>query len=146
MRGPWKSIAGVVLGAAIAVAVIAPRLQAGPAAQDKFTLPFDAQWGKTLLPAGVYTLSVDRLNSNGTVRIARGSQGVGIMLPQLFDYTQNKSKNPELICIRHNGVATVRALRLPQVGTFYFSLPKDLKVLMAQQPQMIESVSLEATE
>jgi hypothetical protein len=146
MRGPWKSISGIVLGALIAFVVIAPRLQAGPAARDRFVLPFDAQWGKILLPAGVYTLSVDHLNSNGTIRIDRGDQGVGIMLPQLFDYTQNKSKNPELVCIRHNGVVTVRALRLPQVGTFYFPLPKDLKVTMAEQPQMIETVSLEATE
>lgn len=146
MRGPWKCISGIVLAVTIAFTVIAPRLQAGPAAQDKFVLPFDAQWGKTTLPAGVYTLSVDRFSSNGTIRIARGQQGVGIMLPQLFDYTQKRGKNPELICVRHNGVVTVRALRLPQVGTFYFPLPKELKVLMAQQPQMIETVSLEATD
>ena len=145
MRSPLKSISVIVLGAMIAFIVIAPGLQAGPAAQDKFVLPFDAQWGKTTLLAGVYTVSVDRFNSNGTIRVARGEQGVGIMLPQLFDYTENKGKSPELICVRHNGVVTVRALRLPQVGTFYFPLPKDLKVLIAQQPQMIETVSLEAT-
>ncbi|MFZ0414332.1 MAG: hypothetical protein WAL78_01470 [Candidatus Acidiferrales bacterium] len=145
MKVSWRAVSGVVLSAVIALVVIAPGLQAGPAAQDKFTLPFDAQWGKTSLPAGVYTLSVDRLTSNGTIHVARGTQSVGIMLPQLFDYTQNQSKNPELVCIRHNGVVTVRALRLPSVGTFYFPLPKDLKVFMAQQPQMIETVSLEAT-
>ena len=93
---------------------------------------------------GVYTVSVDRFNTNGRIQVSQGTHGVATMLPQLFDYTQNQSKDPELVCIRHNGIVTVRALRLPQVGTFYFSLPKDLKVLMAQQPQMVETIPLEA--
>jgi hypothetical protein len=39
----------------------------------------------------------------------------------------------------------VRALRLPHVGTFYFPLAKDLSVLAAQQPQLIETVSVEVS-
>jgi hypothetical protein len=145
MRASWRSFSGIVLGAMLAFIVIAPGLQAGPAAQEKFTLPFDAQWGKTTLPAGDYTLSIDHLTSNGTIRLARGTQSVGIFLPEVFDYTQNRSKNGQLVFVRHNGVVTVRALRLPDAGTFYFPLPKELKTLTAEQPQMIEVVSLEAT-
>ncbi|MGA9630369.1 MAG: hypothetical protein WA369_09770 [Candidatus Acidiferrales bacterium] len=51
---------------------------------------------------------------------------------------------PELVCIRHDGKVSVRALKLPRVGTFYFALPKDLKALVAQQPQLIETVQVEA--
>jgi hypothetical protein len=29
---------------------------------------------------------------------------------------------------------------MPNVGTFYFSLPKDLKKLIAQNPELIETV------
>jgi len=50
-----------------------------------------------------------------------------------------------LVCIRQHGNVTVRALRLPHVGTFYFSLPKQLTVLVAQQPELIETVSVEVS-
>lgn len=145
MRGSLRSFSGIVLGAMLAFIVFAPGLQAGPAAQEKFTLPFDAQWGKTALPAGDYTLSIDHFTSNGAIRLSRGTQAVAIFLPEIFDYTQNQSKSGELVFVRHNGVATVRALRLPNAGTFYFPLPKELKTLTAEQPQMLEVVSLEAT-
>jgi hypothetical protein len=142
MKSPWKSFSGVVLGVMAALMLIAPGLQAGPAAQDRFNLPFDVQWGKMTLPTGAYTLSIDRFSMSGKVLISQGSKGIEMVLPQTFDYTQNQSKKAELVCIRHDGVVTVRALRLPQVGTFYFSLPKSLRTMMAEQPQMIETVSL----
>lgn len=145
MKSPWKSVSGIVLSAVVALILFAPGLQAGPAAQDRFTLPFDVQWGKMTLSTGAYTLSIDRLTSNGRILISQGSKGVEVVLPQSFDYTQNQSKKAELVCIRHDGVVTVRALRLPEVGTFYFSLPKDLRTMMAEQPQMIETVSLEVS-
>ena len=59
---------------------------------------------------------------------------------QMFKDNENRSKSPVLICIRHDGNVSIRALRLPNVGTFYFSLPKDLKMLIARQPELIETV------
>jgi hypothetical protein len=38
----------------------------------------------------------------------------------------------------------VRALRTNH-GTFYFALPKDLQVLMTQQPQLIETVPVQVS-
>lgn len=145
MKSPWKSVSGFVLSAVVALVMMAPSVQAGPAAQDRFTLPFDAQWGKVTLPIGSYTLSIDRLGLNGKVLISQGSKGIEMVLPQSFDYTQNQSKKAELVCIRHDGVVTVRALRLPEVGTFYFALPKNLATMMAEQPQMVETVSVEVS-
>jgi hypothetical protein len=40
---------------------------------------------------------------------------------------------------------TIRALRLPNVGTFYFALPKEVKDLVAQQSRSVESVTVEVT-
>jgi hypothetical protein len=144
MRDIWKRVSGVVLSAVIAFGMIAPGLQAGPAAGGKFKLPFAAQWGKVALPTGDYTFSVDHITLNGTILLYRGTQAAGILRPQTFD-AGDGSKSSELVCIRHDGKITVRALRLPKVGTFYFALPNDLKVLVAQQPQLIETVSIQVS-
>lgn len=143
MKGPWKKISGIAIGALVALAVIAPRLHAGPAAQDKFNLPFNAQWGKTTLSAGTYTLSVEHFSPSSAIRIEREDRGIGIIVPQSFDYTESQAKQAELVCVRHDGIVAVRALRLPQVGTFYFSLPKELNAYAAQ-PQMLETIPLES--
>jgi hypothetical protein len=147
MKGSWKRVAGIVLSLVIAFGVVAPGMQAAPSSGGKFKLPFDVQLGeKMALPTGDYTFSVDRsVGSYGTVFVYRGKQVVGMVLPQTFDGGASQSEKPELVCIRHDGKVTARALRLPQVGTFYFPLPKDLKVLVAQQPQLIETVSIEVS-
>jgi hypothetical protein len=145
MKVSWKCFSGVVLTAVIALAMIAPGLHAGPAARGKFTMPFDAHWGRTTLRTGDYTFSVNHITSDGTILVYRGTQAMGIVLPQEFNDRDNQSKNPELVCIRHDGIVTVRALRLPNVGTFYFSLPKELKTLVAQQPELIETISVEVS-
>jgi hypothetical protein len=64
---------------------------------------------------------------------------------RLSHRVQGDLDSPVLICIRHDGNVSVRALRLPNVGTFYFSLPKDLQTLIARQPELIETVSLEVS-
>lgn len=142
MRGSWKSVSVFVLITVFAFGMIAPNLQAGPAVRGSFKLTFDAKWGKTTLPAGDYTFSVDHITANGMIFVYRGNQAVGLMHAQVFNDNEGQSKNPELVCIRHDGNVTIRALRLPQVGTFYFSLPKQLTVLVAQQPELIETVSV----
>jgi len=144
MKDSRKAILGVVLTAVVTIMLVAPGLQALPAVGGKFNLPFDVQWGgKMVLPTGDYKFSVDRLSSNGMISVYRDNQAVGMVLPEVFDSYEKQSKKPELVCVRHDGKVTVRALRLPDIGTFYFSLPKELKVLVAQQPQLIEPVSVE---
>jgi hypothetical protein len=145
MKDLGKRISAFTLVVVIAFAVIVPGLHAGFSSGGKFTLPFNAQWEKIDLPTGDYTYSIDHLSLGGTIIVYQGSQAIGTLRPQVFESTQGQGKNPALICIRHNGNVTVRALRLPHTGTFYFSLPKELKGLMAQQPKLIETVSVEVT-
>ncbi len=144
MNRSWRTISGVLLGVVMACAMFAPRLMAGPAGQGKFTLPSEAQWGKKTLAAGDYTLSIDNHTSMATIWITREGRNVTVLLPESFDYTQNMSKNEELVCIRHDGALVIRELRIPQVGTYYFGLPKNFKVFMAEQPQMIETLPVQA--
>jgi hypothetical protein len=141
MRASWMRVSGLVLMAVIAFGMIATGLQAGPAPVGKFKLPFDARLQGIALPTGDYTFSLDHVS--GTVFIYRGNQAVGLVRAQVFDSHENQSENPALVCIRHDGNVTVRALRLSKGGTFYFSLPKELKALVAQQPQLIQTISVE---
>lgn len=145
MKGSRKSILGLALGVVIAIAAIMPGLQAGPATTGQFKLTFDAQVGKMALPTGDYTFSVDRsAGSFGVVYVYREGKAVGIAVPQVLDH-QGQGMNAELLCVRHDGKVTVRGLRLPSLGTYYFQMPKNMKTLVAQQPQLIETVPVQVS-
>jgi hypothetical protein len=122
-----------------------PKLQAGTAALGKFNLPFDASMGNVALPTGDYSFSVSQLAIDGKVFIYQGTKAVVLLRAQMFDPYESQGEKPTLIFIRHNGNATLRALRFPKTGTFYFSLPKELNNLVARQPQLIETVSVEVS-
>lgn len=146
MKGSRKSVLGIALGTVIAIAAIMPGLQAGPATAGRFKLPFDAQLGKTALPTGDYTLSIDRsVGSYGEVLVYREGQAMGIAIPQTLNRYEGQGESPVLLCIRHDGKVTIRALRLPNVGTYYFQMPKGLQTLMAQQPRLIETVPVQVS-
>ncbi len=146
MKVSRKSILWGALSAVIAIAAIMPGLQAGPAMVGRFKLPFDAQVGKTALPMGDYMFSVDRTaGSYGLIGVYRGSESVGILLPQELDTYRGQRQSPALLCIRHDGKVAVRALRLPGIGTYYFQMPEDLQKLVAQQPKLIETVPVQVS-
>jgi len=146
MKGFTKGILWAALVVVTAIGAITSGLQAGPSAEGRFKLPFDAQMGKTTLSTGDYTFSVDRGDgSYGLIRVYRGTESVGIMVPQDLDSFHGQHQNAALLCIRHDGKVTVRALRLPNIGTYYFQLPNELKTLVAQQPQMIETVPVQVS-
>ncbi len=75
--------------------------------------------------------------------VYREGKTLGIVMPQALDRYKGEGLNPELLCIRHDGKVTVRAMRLPGVGTYYFQMPNNLKTLVAQQPQLIETVPVQ---
>jgi len=145
MNGVRKSMLLVALCAAVAFAIIAPGLHAGPTSRGKFKLAFDAQLGNQTLKTGDYTFSFDRsAGSRGVVYVYQGTQSVAMVLPQMVNSDEGQGDKPVLVGIRHDGKVTVRALRLPDVGTVYFPLPKDLKTLVAQKPELIETVPIQA--
>lgn len=146
MKASRKSILWGALSAVLAIAAIMPGLQAGPATAGRFKLQFDAQVGKTALPTGDYTFSVDQsTGSYGVIFVYREGQALGMVVSQTLDRYKGQGLSPELLCIRHDGEITVRALRLPNVGTYYFQMPKNLQALVAQQPQLIETVPVQVS-
>lgn len=145
MRVSWKRAVWVAFIAVVALGGATTKSQARPATMGRFTLPFDAQWGMVSLLSGEYTFTVDDLSPNGTIVVYRGPEAVGFVRPRDLESVGNADGAGHLLCVRHDGKVTVRALELPQVGTFYFSLPRDLNTLVAQQPQLIETVSIQVS-
>jgi hypothetical protein len=145
MKVSWKLVFGAAVIGVLVCGMMATGLRAGSVARGKFKLPFDAHLGKVALPMGEYTYWVKSASPDGTITVWGENRAVGMVRPEIFDIHENQGEHPALVCIRHNGTVTVRALQLPGVGTFYFALPKELSVLVAQQPQLIETVSVEVS-
>jgi len=143
MKGARSWISGIALIAVLALVVIAPGLHAQPAANLHFQLPFDANWGRMTLSTGDYSFAVDHYSANGLIFVFRDNRAVGITHPESFDSTESKSDRAELIFVRHDGKVSVRSLRMPGVGTFYFTLPKELSNLAAKEPRLLETITVD---
>jgi len=79
----------------------------------KFTLPFEAHWGKTVLPAGSYTINLDARYNVALLRTASG-KAVGFT-PIPIVSTSNKGATALMVMIRGNQ-RIIRSLNLPTSG------------------------------
>jgi hypothetical protein len=144
MKVARESALSIGFTAVIAITMLAPALRAELSNEGRFKLPFDAELGKTALPRGDYTFSLDRsAGSYGTIVIYRDSQALAIAVPETLDRYDRQGVHPELLFLRHDGRVILRALRMPNLGTFYFPIPKDLKKFVEQEPQLIETVPVQ---
>jgi hypothetical protein len=146
MKASWKKLATLAFVVAVALGMSLPKSQASwSVAQGAFKLPFTANVGNITLTAGDYTFSVDEMSRNGKITIYQGTQAVGMLFAQSFSIYDDKSPYPVLLFVRHDGNATLRALKFPRAGTFYFTLPKEMNTLIAQQPQLVETIQVQAS-
>jgi hypothetical protein len=144
MKVARKSALSIGFTAVIAITMLAPALRAELSNVGRFKLPFDAELGKTALPTGDYTFSLDRsAGSYGTIVIYRDNEALAMAVPETLDRYDRQGVHPELLFVRHDGRVILRALRMPTLGTFYFSVPKDLKKFVEEEPQLIETVPVQ---
>ncbi len=144
MKVARKIALSIGFTAVIAITILAPVLRAELSNEGRFKLPFDAELGKTALPTGDYTFSLDRsAGSYGTIVIYRDNRALAIAVPETLDRYDRQGVHPELLFVRHDGRVILRALRMPNLGTFYFSIPKDLKKFVEQEPQLIVTVPVQ---
>jgi hypothetical protein len=138
-----KPVLKLLLGAALAVAVLAiPAHSQGYGRSGTFTLPFDAQWGLAKLSAGTYSFDVEDA-MNFQVILRQGTRYVGIVVPQSgFSRDDQANLHASLLCVRHGSSFSVRALRMPGLGTFYYSTPKQKNQTVAQKPELIQDVAV----
>jgi hypothetical protein len=78
----------------------------------KFTLPFEAHWGKATLPAGNYSFSLDR--AEAILHLVHGRQTVALILAETV--TDEPSNASSLVVVPSGGIRSVRELRLSLSG------------------------------
>jgi hypothetical protein len=86
----------------------------------KFTLPFDTHWGKNVLPAGNYTMS---LNSQTNVALVRSADGKTVgFTPIPIEASSKKGATALMVMVRGNE-RIVRSLNLPTHGVSLIYTP-----------------------
>jgi len=78
-----------------------------------FTLPYEVQWGKTVLPAGNYAIIMEGFNSPALVQSASGKVRIVAALPSTGD---SRSGDCFLAIGYKAGRRTVRYLNMPRFG------------------------------
>jgi hypothetical protein len=126
------------------LAVLAAGLSASLACaqeyQGKFTLPFEARWGKAVLPAGDYSFRVNPSHEPCIALVSQGRQYVA------FITTNNEPRgevagSSALIAVRSAGSFRIRALRLAEAGVVLeYMPPKAERQMLAQLPVLYQRV------
>jgi len=118
-----------------------------------FNLPFEAQWGRTTLPAGEYSLYYGRLHDGARMVEVIGKEKHTphvLVLPNgLNDASTTRSA---LVCVREGNAGIVRALEMPQIGeAVEFNMPRGTQLVanrsngkknvqIAEGPKLIERI------
>ena len=119
MKKAMIGFAKLAVAAAIAVGV-----SGGPASaqslKGSFTLPYDVQWGKAVLPAGPYTITFDSLRGPAIVRTSTG-RGLAIVMARSVDKAMDEPS--ALLITKIENQHVVRYLNLREVDTAFAYRP-----------------------
>ena len=134
-------VAVVLMAAALTPSVAS----AQPAMQGKFTLPCTTYWGAAVLPAGEYSFTVTKANSQVDIIRVRGAASVQHMS---LRQKESRSEGSSLTLAEANGVAIARTLYLAEIGRS-FRIPQAgaAKELLAKSSTIeLTKVSITAGE
>jgi len=111
--------------------------------EGKFTLPFEASWGKTVLPAGDYSFRVNpSLGSSCIVTVSQGRHGVALIVANSATRSEMAGSSA-LIAVRSAGSYRIQALRLAEAGVVLeYTPPKAPRPILAEQPVLLQRVAL----
>ena len=132
-----------VLVLAAFVACLTGGLASAQEYKGSFTLPFDTQWGKAILPAGDYSFKVDTAKAPFVAHV-RGEQGSIMVLAQAIS-NPSRSEHSELVIASSRGKATVRALCLAEIGvvlSYGKSHPQASALARHEEPVLYRRVSV----
>ena len=85
----------------------------------KFTLPFQAEWNSTTLPAGDYSFRLDETGPSAKVQVFRGAEHVAYLLSQ----DAKSSGKISLVVERTSAGSFVRDLNRPEIGVVLHYAP-----------------------
>jgi hypothetical protein len=116
-KTPWQTIkvnlfaVAVLVTCGFAAAANAQTSNLQPTDAIKFTLPFEVYWGKSVLPAGRYTMSMDARQPVALVQSANGKTSFFTPIP----IKDRSGKGPAaLIVVVRGNERMVRSLNLPE--------------------------------
>lgn len=142
MTRTWSKVGLKFLLVGLLAVALVPTVsfsQSNGVAQGKFTLSFEAHWGKLNLQPGTYSFAVRPENSSYVIAVTQGGRHMGFVLASVFSPNGTETTDHALLCVRHAAACSVGALKMPD-GVFYFQLPSSEKAQLAQQPDLIEQV------
>ena len=118
--------------------------KAQTAYEGKFTLPFEAHWGRAVLPAGDYSISI-RSATEQHLLFVRGEGKTAIILAQGTS-TRLISEESHLTVVNTGGNRAITQLEAGQLGlAFDYSIPKMKKKVEARSHPEVHSVPLSTT-
>jgi hypothetical protein len=107
----------------LATCLSASSANAQSAFDGKFTLPYEAHWGKAVLPAGDYLLSISATENPPTVIIqdARSGRRVAMVVPSIREDTTGGGST---LLIGYRGAQRViHSFRVAELGVVFVSDP-----------------------
>jgi hypothetical protein len=103
----------MLLTLAVVVALAATGTAQGTVYSGKFTLPYEVQWGRAVLPAGEYSLAMDTIKGPLSVRDASGRTRALVFGSRGFP----KAEQPTALLVTVSGNSrVVRSLNCPAWG------------------------------
>jgi hypothetical protein len=85
-----------------------------------FTLPFEAQWGKTVIEPGQYTITVEDALGQKLIRV-NGAETTALAMFANPSSPEPNGDNGKLVFVNVNGMYTLKAFSAAAIGeTFFF--------------------------
>jgi hypothetical protein len=131
-----------ILALAVLMAGLFPgHAHAQDAAIGKFNVPFEASWGKTVLPAGDYTLTMPSSAPWGYVLVRKEPTGESVAMIRADNWELADTSAPsKLIFERRGGEFFVRSLYLRNKGyVFSFALHEARKKIASRKPREVQA-------
>lgn len=82
----------------------------------KFTLPFEAKWGTTVLKPGDYTISMDSRTRAFRYLVLTGEGKTAIIFADVTEYAAQTTKHSDLVLVNNGAGYAVRTLDAGEAG------------------------------
>ena len=144
MTAVRKSMLTIAALALAGIFASTAKAQSKVVADAHFTLPFEAKWEGTVLPAGDYTMSVVNLGPRAAIySVDCTGAGKKMRILAVRSIGPEVSGGSRLVAVRSGGKHRIRALHLANVNiVLTFAAPKGEQTLSAEAPELITSVPI----
>jgi len=137
-----RSANGILLVAVILAAGLvagSARAQSPSLFQGTFTLPYSAHWGKAVLPAGDYELSVAE-QGESLIRVRNAKTGHLVAFEAINDVNDNTSGVSELVISNRGGKRVVYALSIAELGETFVYNPRLARAAAEEEAQQTRTI------